>query len=186
MVSTTSTKVRNTMSKETASNKSSSSRRRPPDSAYRSHQLPLELSIKKFLENRITGDRIGNFSDGGNRPHLHRLQFRKRGERSTGHYTRINLMFGYVSRATRQSSVETQRYDPSSKFRGLARTWQAYLPEFSYSAGPPMQRDFGEAKRIYQFSDELLPVLLRHGCPRNLPFAWSCGCTRIFDRNPST
>src|SRR5258706_134461 len=52
MVSTTSTKVRNTMSKETASNKSSPSGRRLLNSACRSHQLMLETIIKKFLESR--------------------------------------------------------------------------------------------------------------------------------------
>jgi hypothetical protein len=48
-----------------------------------------------------------------------------------------------------------------------------------------LQRDLEKAKRIHQLSDELLPVLLRHGRPRNLRIAWSCGCKRIFDRNPS-
>src|SRR5258706_7382209 len=42
MVSSTSTKGRNTTSKETANNKSSSSERRPPNSACRSHQLMCE------------------------------------------------------------------------------------------------------------------------------------------------
>src|SRR5258706_9089341 len=42
MVSSISTKGRNTTSKETANNKSSSSERRPPNSACRSHQLMCE------------------------------------------------------------------------------------------------------------------------------------------------
>jgi len=84
-----------------------------------------------------------------------------------------------------QPSVETYLAGPSSQLRGGARTRQAYSSESSYSACRPLQRDLEEAKRIHPPSDELLPVLLRHGRPRNLPVAWSCGCKRIFDRNPS-
>src|SRR5258708_2227679 len=51
MVSTTSTKVRNTTNNETASNKSSSSERRRPDSAYSSHQ-PIH-------EEEVSGESYG-------------------------------------------------------------------------------------------------------------------------------
>src|ERR1700676_741797 len=84
-----------------------------------------------------------------------------------------------------QSSVETWSIGPWSKLRGAARTSQARSSESPYSACLRLQRGLEVAKTIPQLPDGLLPVLLRHGRPRNLLVAWSCGCKRIFDRNPS-
>ena len=66
-----------------------------------------------------------------------------------------------------------------------APTRQTPLSESLYSACRRLQPGVEEATRIHQLFDELLPVLLRHGRPRNLPVARSRGCKRIFDRNPS-
>src|SRR6266436_5862987 len=57
MASSTSTKGRNTTSKETANNKSSSSERRPPNSACRSHQLTCEPTNQEVSGERLAETR---------------------------------------------------------------------------------------------------------------------------------
>src|ERR1700739_256594 len=49
----------------------------------------------------------------------------------------------------------------------------------------PCNETSRRGKRNQQRFDELLPALLRRGCPRNPPVACSCSCKRIVDRSPS-
>src|SRR5258707_5542825 len=62
MVSSTSTKGRNDTSKQTANNKSSSSQRRPPNSACRSHQLMCEPTNQEVPGEGFADDIMKGFA----------------------------------------------------------------------------------------------------------------------------